>query len=67
MSVLALLIPTSIVLGLIGLGAFLWSMRSGQYEDLMGSAERVLLDEEDRPLRPQDSEKEPSGDKGQDS
>lgn len=49
MSVLALLIPTSIVLGLIGLGAFLWSMRSGQYEDLRGSAERVL-DSDDRPL-----------------
>ena len=50
MSILALLIPTSIILGLIGLGAFLWSMRDGQYEDLEGSAERVLLDEEDRPL-----------------
>ena len=50
MSVLALLIPTSIGLGLIGLAAFLWSMRSGKYEDLSGSAERVLLDEEDWPL-----------------
>ncbi|SFG63875.1 cytochrome oxidase maturation protein, cbb3-type [Palleronia marisminoris] len=50
MSVLALLIPTSIIPGLIGLSAFLWSMRDGQYEDLDGSAERVLLDEEDRPL-----------------
>ena len=50
MSVLALLIPTSIVLGLVGLCAFLWSMRSGQYEDLAGSAERVLLDDDDRPL-----------------
>lgn len=62
-----LLIPMSLVLGLIGLGAFLWSMRSGQYDDLMGSAERVLLDEEDRPLPPQGAEKEPFGDKGQDS
>ncbi len=49
MSVLALLIPTSLVLGLIGLGAFLWSMSSGQYDDLRGSAERVL-DSDDRPL-----------------
>lgn len=54
MSVLALLIPTSIGLGLIGLAAFLWSMRNGQYEDLDGSAERVLLDDEDRRLPPPD-------------
>jgi len=51
MSVLAFLIPTSILLGLIGLGAFLWSLRSGQYDDLRGSAERVLL-EDDQPLPP---------------
>ena len=50
MSILSLLIPTSLVLGLIGLAAFLWSVRSGQYEDLQGSAERVLLDEDDEPL-----------------
>ena len=31
-----------------GLAAFLWSLRNGQYEDLDGAAERVLLDEEDR-------------------
>ena len=51
MSVLAILIPTSILLGLVGLGAFLWSMRSGQYEDLRGAAERVLQDD-DQPLPP---------------
>ena len=52
MSVLALLIPTSIGLGLLGLAAFLWSMRSGQYDDLQGSAERVLnSDEEPLPTR----------------
>ena len=53
MSILALLIPTSLLLGLLGLAAFLWSLRSGQYEDLTGSAERILLDEEDQPLPPQ--------------
>ena len=56
MSVLALLIPTSIGLGLIGLGAFLWSMRSGQYDDLRGSAERVL-DSDDEPLPTRAEEK----------
>ena len=30
-------------MGVVGLMAFLWSMRSGQYEDLDGAAERVLL------------------------
>ena len=49
MSVLTLLIPTSIGLGLLGLAAFLWSMRSGQYDDLRGSAERVL-NSDDEPL-----------------
>lgn len=65
MSVLAFLIPTSIVLGLLGLGAFLWSMRSGQYEDLMGSAERILMDEEDRPLPPARDEPERPADRGE--
>jgi cbb3-type cytochrome oxidase maturation protein len=33
-------------LGLLGLGAFLWSLRSGQYEDLEGAALRVLDDDD---------------------
>ena len=40
------LIPISIVLGLVGLLAFLWSLANGQYTDLDGAAERILLDEE---------------------
>jgi len=48
MSMLAYLIPISIGLGLMGLAAFLWALRSGQYEDLDGAAERILYDE-DRP------------------
>ena len=50
MSALAFLIPTSIVLGLIGLGCFLWSLGSGQYEDLDGAAERILLEDENEDL-----------------
>lgn len=49
MSVLVWLIPVSLLLGLAGLAAFWWSLKSGQYEDLDGAAERVLFDEEDRP------------------
>jgi cbb3-type cytochrome oxidase maturation protein len=43
MTALSLLIPTSIVLGLVGLGCFIWSLGSKQYEDLDGAAERILL------------------------
>ncbi|ODT72527.1 MAG: cytochrome oxidase maturation protein, cbb3-type [Pelagibacterium sp. SCN 63-23] len=42
------LIPISIVLGLIGLVVFLWTLRNGQYEDLDGASERFLY-EDDRP------------------
>lgn len=44
------LIPIALVLGAAGLGAFLWSLRSGQYDDLDGAAERILFDE-DVPLK----------------
>lgn len=49
MSYLVVLIPIALLLGLVGLAAFLWSLRSGQYEDLDGAAERVLLDDDDKP------------------
>ncbi len=47
MNVLAYLIPVALFLGLIGLGAFVWSLKSGQFDDLDGAAERILLDDED--------------------
>jgi cbb3-type cytochrome oxidase maturation protein len=47
---LVLLIPVALFLGGLGLGAFLWALRSGQYEDLDGAAERILHDEP-RPAR----------------
>ncbi len=40
------LIPIALALGGIGLAAFMWSLRNGQYEDLDGAAERVLFDDE---------------------
>lgn len=49
MSALIYLIPISLGLGAVGLAAFLWSLRTGQYEDLAGAAERILFDENDRP------------------
>ena len=46
MNVLIYLIPIALFLGALGLGAFLWSLKSGQYEDLDGAAERILQDED---------------------
>ena len=45
MTALYYLIPIALFLGIIGLGAFVWSLRSGQYEDLEGEAHRALRDE----------------------
>ncbi|MFN0044803.1 MAG: cbb3-type cytochrome oxidase assembly protein CcoS [Alphaproteobacteria bacterium] len=46
MSLILYLIPAALFLGLLGLGAFLWSLRAGQYEDLDGAAERILYDDD---------------------
>ena len=46
MTVLIYLVPIALGLGLMGLLAFLWSLRSGQYDDLEGSAYRILNDED---------------------
>ena len=47
MSGILYLIPIAILLGLVGLGAFLWALKSGQFDDLDGAAHRVLFDDED--------------------
>ena len=47
MSGLLYLIPIALFLGLLGLAAFLWAMRSGQFDDLDGAAERILFDEDE--------------------
>ncbi|MGJ8533643.1 MAG: cbb3-type cytochrome oxidase assembly protein CcoS [Alphaproteobacteria bacterium] len=47
MNLLIFLIPVALGLGLLGLGAFLWSLRTGQYDDPEGAAERVLQDDDD--------------------
>lgn len=46
MNSLIFLIPLALLLGGAGLAAFLWSLRSGQYDDLDGAAERILLEDE---------------------
>lgn len=52
MNVLVYLIPAALLFGLASLVAFLWALRSGQYEDLDGAGERVLLDSEIPAQRP---------------
>jgi cbb3-type cytochrome oxidase maturation protein len=48
MSLLLYLIPAAILLGLLGLAAFLWSLQSGQYDDLDGAAHRILFEDDER-------------------
>lgn len=50
MNIFLMLAPMSIFLALVGLGAFWWTMRSGQYEDPQGDAARILAPVEDEPL-----------------
>lgn len=47
MNILLLLIPVALLLGFAGLAAFIWALRSGQFEDLDGAAVRILIDDED--------------------
>jgi cbb3-type cytochrome oxidase maturation protein len=47
MNVLILLIPIALGLGGLGLVAFLWSLKAGQYDDLDGAAERILHEDDD--------------------
>jgi len=46
MTILTYLIPAALLLGGAALLAFLWALRSGQYEDLDGAAERILVEDD---------------------
>ncbi|MDX2083332.1 MAG: cbb3-type cytochrome oxidase assembly protein CcoS [Rickettsiales bacterium] len=48
MSVLIFLIPITLIIALLGLAAFLWSLKNKQYEDLEGAATRILFDDEEK-------------------
>lgn len=60
MNILLILIPAALLLGLAGLGAFIWALRSGQFEDLDGAAVRILIDD-DAPDDPDASPRHGSG------
>jgi cbb3-type cytochrome oxidase maturation protein len=59
MDVLVILVPLALGLGLLGLAAFLWSLNSGQYDDLDGAAWRAIMDDDEAIP---DSAREPSQD-----
>ncbi len=52
MTVLLILIPTALGLGMLALMAFLWSLKNGQYNDMDGAAWRILDDSDDKPKQP---------------
>jgi len=56
MEVIYGLIPAMIILGLIMVGVLVWAVKKGQYDDLEGEANRILMDDDD-PLLPQNSKK----------
>jgi cbb3-type cytochrome oxidase maturation protein len=47
MSGLHYLIPIALLLGLSGLGAFFWAIRSGQFDDMDGAAARILIEDDE--------------------
>ena len=59
MQVIYFLIPVMIILGLVMAGILVWAVKSGQYEDLEGDANRILMDDDD-PLLPHASDQNSS-------
>ena len=49
MTIIIYLIPVALALGLLGLGPFVWSIRSGQFDDMQGPAYRILDNDDDTP------------------
>ena len=60
MTVLIYLIPAALFLGLLGLCAFLWALKSGQFDDLDGAAQRILFDDTPPDRPPEDGQPENS-------
>ncbi len=50
MEAIKILIPMAIGLGVVFVGLFIWSTKSGQYDDLDTPSRRILLDDEDTNL-----------------
>lgn len=52
MEILGILIPVSLFLGSLGLGAFVWAMKKRQFDDPEGDANRILMQDWDERPRP---------------
>lgn len=64
MDVLLYLIPIALIVGGVSLGGLLWAMKSGQFEDLDGAANRILFDDdENEPQKPISPSEKPDSDK----
>lgn len=57
MTAILWLIPAALFLGALGLIGFFWTTRSGQYDDLQGAAERILIDD-DGPIVDEDEDED---------
>ena len=66
MTSLVFLIPAALFLALCALGAFLWALKSGQFEDLDGAANRILFDDDDTKPVPPPKKKDDSAEKPRD-
>ena len=49
MDVIYGLLPGMLIMGVIGVGIFIWTVRSGQYDDMEGDASRILFDDDEQP------------------
>ncbi|MBF0460157.1 MAG: cbb3-type cytochrome oxidase assembly protein CcoS [Magnetococcales bacterium] len=61
MNVLYFLLPLALLLGAVGLGLMIWAVKTGQFEDLEGPAQRILF-EDDQAMLPGREEEEEKGD-----
>jgi cbb3-type cytochrome oxidase maturation protein len=67
MSILYLLIPLAVGLMVVAIAFFLWTVRTGQYDDLEGPAHRILMDDDDPMIphnaRPKKPARQPGNEK----
>ncbi|MBF0455585.1 MAG: cbb3-type cytochrome oxidase assembly protein CcoS [Magnetococcales bacterium] len=46
MDAIYILLPAALLLGLIGLALMIWSVKSGQFDDMEGPSYRILFDDD---------------------
>ncbi len=66
MDFIYVLLPLALMLGFVGLMAFMWTLKSGQYDDLDGAAWRAIMDD-DEDLNPNITKRSKKGSHPQNS